>query len=264
MRLSRIASVSGAIFLMASGVTTSAQEAPLTPSATQPSPSTVLVRQQSRLYYGQSGLMQFSTPVAASVGIAPRHSLSLWTSANFSPSAPSGLSDTSLGWKWRIYNSDTGPIDTSRTAIISGVQVPSGTPGWSTGSFNPYIGIAHTKIVGRLGLGLALEYKQNTGSGAPNDITGLDGSDPATLLSSSALWRVSPAQYSASTLGAWYAGLEAAAIYSGGGTSLRVGPSVMYESSSWVLELGWQLYPLNTGSMAPVGGMVVAGLRWFF
>lgn len=240
------------------------QEAPLTPSATQPSPSTALVRQQSRVYYGTAGLMQFSMPFSASVGIAPRHSISLGTSANFSPAYPPGLSDLYMGWKWRVWSSDTGPIDTSRTAILAGVQIPSGSPQWSTGSFNPYVGIAHTKIVGRLGLGVSLEYKQNAGSGAPADITGLDGPEPATLLSASALWRVRPSRYSPSTAGAWYAGLESAAVYSGGGTSVRTGPVLMYESSSWVLELGWQLYPLSTGPMDRVSGMVLVGARCLF
>lgn len=240
------------------------QEALLMPSATQPSPTTVLLRQQVRIYYGGSDSRQVSIPATASMGIAPAHSISVGTMANFSESSASGLSDASLSWKWRIHSLDTGPVDTARTAIVTGLQVPSGTDAWTTGSFNPYMGVVHTRIAGRLGVGMSLEYKLNTGRGADNDITGTDGSSPATIASSSAFWRIYPEKYTASTVGAWYAGMEGAGVYSGDGFSVRLGPVLMFESSSWVLEAGWQMYPVNTGGMVPVSGMVVAGFRWFF
>jgi len=240
------------------------QEALLMPSATQPSPATVLLRQQVRMYYGSQASRQVSLPATASFGVAPGHSISVGTMANFSPSSASGLSDASLSWKWRVHSLDTGPVDTSRTAIIAGLQIPSGTTEWSTGSFNPSAGVVHTRIAGRMGLGASLEYKLNTGRGAANDITGTDGSTPATIASGSALWRVHPVKYTASTPGAWYAGLEGASVYSGPGFSVRLGPVLMFESSSWVIEAGWQIYPVNTGGMVPVRGMAVAGFRWFF
>jgi len=251
-------------FLAALACDLSAQEAPLTASATQPSKGTFLIKQQVRYYYGQEPENnQLSIPFSISTGVERSHSFSVTGSGNFSE-AGEGLSDISLFWKWRFHSKDINALDTSRTALIAGIQIPSGTGGWGTGSFNPSIGLAHTSILGRLGLGAGIEYKINTGSGAEYDVSGVNSSYDALSGVLSVLWRVAPASYTSQTKGAWYAGFEGEAIQSGPGTSIRIGPAVMYEADIWVFEAGYQFYPVNTGQMDNINGMVFVGLRLFF
>lgn len=241
-----------------------AQETPLLDSATQPSKGTFLLRQQVRGYYGSGDFAnQLSLPFSVATGVARAHSVGVDGAGNFSRLG-SGLSDITLSWKWRFHSHNFGPISTSRTALITGLQVPTGTGGWGTGSFNPSLGLAHTSIIGRLGLGATVEYKFNTGSGAEYDITGMDSSSDAVSVGASALWRLSPVTYTSTTKGAWYAGLEGEVIQGVGGAMGRLGPSLMYEAEIWVMEAGYQFYPLSTGGMAKIDGMIFAGMRFFF
>lgn len=239
------------------------QEVLLVPSATQPSPGTFLARSQTRWYQGSAQSSQIATPLWISTGVAPRHSVTIATAGNFSP-ASSGMSDLELSWKWRFLTEDVGVIDTSRTALIAGLQVPSGTGGWGTGSFNPSAGLAHTKIIGRMGMGLSAMYKLNTGRGAQRDPTGENGEGGVWSVGSSATWRLHPHVYMSDTKGALYLAAEGAWTGTPSGNSVRMGPSLFYEASTWVAEVGWQWYPLNTGSMPPLTGMGVLGLRFFF
>ncbi len=241
-----------------------AQETPLLNSATQPSKGTLLFKQQARVYYGSgSDANQLVLPFSAATGIARGHSLSLSGAGNFDREA-SGLSDITVAWKWRFQSHNFGPISTTRTALLAGLQIPSGSGGWGTGSFNPSLGLAHTSILGRLGLGIALEYKFNTGQGADRDITGMNSGQNALAIGASAMWRIAPAIYTASTRGAWYLGVEGETVQSADGVSGRLGPSLMYEAETWVFEAGYQLYPINTGEMKDVEGMFFAGFRLFF
>lgn len=240
------------------------QETPLLDSATQPSRGTLLLRQQVRGYYGSgSGANQLSLPFTAATGVARAHSVTVAGAGNFGR-AGAGLSDVTLSWKWRFHSHNFGPVNTSRTALIAGLQIPSGTGGWETGSFNPSLGLAHTSILGRLGLGASVEYKFNTGEGAEYDITGMDSGHDAVAVGGSAMWRVAPASYGSGTKGAWYAGVEGEVVQGGGGSMGRVGPSMMYEAETWVIEAGYQFYPFSTGEMIQVDGMVFAGVRLFF
>lgn len=239
-----------------------AQETPLTPSATQPSQGTFLLRQQVRYYYG-GGTDQVSLPYSVSTGITRGHSLEISSAGNFTKRT-AGVSDLSLVWKWRFHSFNQGPINTSRSALLMGVQVPSGSGGWGTGSFNPAIGISHTTIRGRVGLGGSIAYKFNTGSGAEYDVAGTNSQDDAFVLSGAVMWRVVPAEYTKDSKGVWYLGSEGEFVQSGSGTSIRLGQSLMYEAETWVFEAGCQIYPLNTGAMEDVGGMFFTGAGLFF
>lgn len=238
------------------------QEVLLMPSATQPSVGTFLVRSQLRWYQG-GGNDQLMTPFSISGGVAPKHSVGISGAGNFSQS-DSGLSDLDLLWKWRFFTKDSGPLDTSRTALLAGLQFPTGSGVWSTGSFNPSMGIAHTQVTGRLGLGFSGIYKLNTGNGAEVDVTGMDGEGSAWTIGSSATWRLKPGTYTSQTKGAMYISVEGAWAGLGEGNSIRIGPSLFYEVTTWVIEVGWQYYPLNTGDMLPFNSMGIVGLRFFF
>jgi hypothetical protein len=202
-------------------------------------------------------------PFELSLGMFPRHSLTLSSASNFSRSA-SGLSDLNATWKWRFRNVDTTALNTSRTALLSGLQIPSGSGLWSANSFNPFVGLAHTSVVDRWGWGMSSEYKLNTGAGAEKNVTGMDARGYGLNIMSSLVWRASPAKYQESTKGAWYLSAEGGWVIASGSSSIRVGPSIFYEAKTWVYELGWQLYPLNTGSMLNFKGMLSTGVRVFF
>lgn len=240
-----------------------AQEVLFMPSATQPSPRTFVGRSQLRYYMGNSSNEQLMIPFSIAGGIAPRHSLSLSSAGNFS-NLGSGMSDLNISWKYRVINIDTSPINTSRTALLTSLQFPTGGSDWSTKSFNPSLGIAHTTIINRFGLGASAEYKFNTGDGAKYDPTGMDGKGDALNLSGSVTYRVYPEKYTAETKGAWYLSAEGAWTLSDGESSLRVGPSLFYEATTWVWEVGFQGYPINTGNMTKYNGMLATGFRVLF
>jgi hypothetical protein len=202
-------------------------------------------------------------PFSISTGFFPRHSLTISSAGNFSKTA-SGMSDLEVLWKWRFLTKNTGAVDTSRTALLAGVQIPSGTGDWATGSFNPSVGAAHTLIRGRVGFGGYGLYKLNTGSGALLDPTGMNGKGGAWTLGASTTWRIHPASYTAGSKGAWYLAAEGAWTGGAEGDSIRIGPSLFYEAETWVIEAGWQYYPMTTGSMMPVNSMGVVGVRFFF
>lgn len=249
--------------LLILGSELNAQEVLFMPSATQPSPGTFVGRSQLRYYMGNSSDNQLMIPFSIAGGIAPRHSLSLSSAGNFS-NLSSGMSDLNISWKYRFLNIDTSPINTSRTALISSLQLPTGGSNWSTGSFNPLIGLAHTSIIDRFGLGASAEYKFNTGNGAKYNPTGMDGKGDALNLSGSVTYRLYPKKYTVDTKGAWYLSAEGAWTLSDSGSSLRVGPSLFYEATTWVWELGYQGYPINTGSMTKYNGMIASGFRILF
>jgi hypothetical protein len=240
-----------------------AQEVLFMPSATQPSPGTFIGRGQVRYYIGDNSNQQLMLPFSISGGITPRHSLSLSGAGNLSHLS-SGMSDIDLSWKWRFRNVDSSPINTSRTALISSLQIPVMDGDWSTKSFNPSIGVAHTKIVDRFGLGASAEYKINTGQGAKNDPTGMNGAGNALNLSGSFTYRLFPEKYTTTTKGAWYLSAEGSWVYSEGGSSMRLGPSLFYEATTWVWEIGFQGYPINTGEMTKYDGMISSGFRLLF
>lgn len=240
-----------------------AQEVLLTPSATQPSAGTFLVRSQTRWYQDGGEHDQLMTPFSIAGGVARGHSVSISGAGNFNREG-SGMSDLEAVWKWRFLTKDSGPINTSRTALLTGLQFPSGTGQWATGSFNPSVGIAHTKISGRLGIGLSGLYKLNTGRGANTDPTGMNGQGSAWNSGASVTWRLNPAVYTAKTKGALYLSAEGGWTVSDAGSSIRGGPSLFYEATTWVVEVGWQYYPLNTGGMLPIDSMGIVGVRLFF
>lgn len=262
-RGARIWFLAGAALILVFG-SVRGQETPLMKSATQPSRGTFLLKSQARGYHGSTATAnQLSLPFSISTGVARGHSLALDGGGNFSRTG-SGLSDATISWKWRFHSSDHGVISTSRTALMIGLQVPSGCGGWGTGSFNPSLGIAHTSIIGRLGIGAAIEYKFNTGHGAKYDLTGMDSSHDAISLGIASMWRVHPKSYAGTSGGALYLGVEGEVVQGGAGSSARIGPSLMYEAETWVFECGYQFYPLNSGDMEPVQGMAFTGFRFFF
>jgi hypothetical protein len=240
-----------------------AQEVLFMHSATQPSPGTFIGRTQTRYYMADDTNQQLMLPFSIAGGIAPRHSLSLSSAGNFSDLA-SGMSDIDISWKWRFKTVDTSPINTSRTALISSLQVPVMGSDWSTKSFNPSIAVAHTKIIDRFGLGASAEYKINTGQGAKYNPTGMNGVGNALNLSGSVTYRLFPEKYTATTKGAWYLSTEGAWVFSNGDSSIRIGPSLFYEATTWVWEIGFQGYPINTGQMTKYQGMLSSGLRILF
>ena len=153
----------GAIVAAMLGSTATAQEAIWMPAATQPSPGQWIVTEKARFYQFRDddpidsidSIMAMETTVA--YGLVPRLSMQFdlpvyWKQSGTPQETTVGLGDLSMSLKLRILQEDLGPVDTVRAAVVGGVMFPTGTDGFGSTSFNPYVGAVVTGIFGRHGL----------------------------------------------------------------------------------------------------------------
>jgi hypothetical protein len=177
-----------------------------------------------------------------------------------------GIGDVTAQLKWRIHQHDFGPIDTSRFSIIAGLQIPTFVRPFSTESVNPMIGGVYTHVQGRHGFNVSGVYKFNTGTGTEHNIGGGNGKADALFYDASYLYRVSPAVYTAETLGAWYGVVEFNGIYeTNGDNELFIAPGIVYEARTWTIEASVQL-PIwqDLDNRAETRFRAVVGLRLLF
>lgn len=152
-----------------------AQEAIWMPAATQPSPGQWIVTEKARYYRFRDddpvdpveSIMAMETTIA--YGLVPRLSLQLdvpayWQQSGTPQRTSVGLGDLSMSLKLRILQEDLGPVDTVRAAVVGGVMFPTGTDGFGSESFNPYVGAVVTGIFGRHGLNASASWRFTTGS----------------------------------------------------------------------------------------------------
>lgn len=176
-----------------------------------------------------------------------------------------GLDDFSLEARWRFLRLDHGPLDTTRVALIGGLEIPSGDNDLSSRSLDPYIGAAATLIRGRHGLSADVFWKFTTSA---DEFTIRPGDSEADSLryDTAYLFRLAPASFDASSHGAWYAMIECNGLYeTNGDNEIMISPGIMYEGRRWVLEAGVQLPAWQEVSHRPERDFVViVGLRLFF
>lgn len=146
------------------------------------------------------------------------------------------VDDFSLTAKYRFYRHDTGPLDTTRVAVLFGAEFPSGSTD-SSDSVDPLIGLAMTAIRGRHGLNLTAAYKLSTG-GTDYPLFAGEGESDLIRFGGSYLYRLTPAQFSAEHRAGLYAVVESINLYeTSGDLEVLVAPGLMYEAPGLALEL---------------------------
>jgi hypothetical protein len=177
------------------------------------------------------------------------------------------MDDALLTLKWRVWQHDFGPIDTSRVALIFGTSLPWGDNDFSSGSFDPVVGAVWSLIAGRNGVNASFRYRFNSGQRDQPYITPGTGGEDALFFDATYLYRLSPAEFTADNSGgAWYFITELNAVVEmSGDTTWLIAPGIMYEASRLALELSVQLPVYQHASLRPeIDYTVTIGFRWLF
>lgn len=143
-----------------------------------------------------------------------------------------GVGDLTLLGKYRIYQHDSGPTNTTRFSVIGGLQIPGTVDSEMDSSgdaWDPIVGGVFSTVQGRHGFNAGALWEFYTG----------DEEDQADSLryDASYLFRLSPETYSAETEGALYAVAELNGFYGANGDDeIFLSPGLMYETSNITLD----------------------------
>ena len=253
-----------------------AQEAMYTAAATMPSKGTVLLREQ--FFYAAYGddpthgvshtnLFVLDTNVSIGIerGLALYIDVPLETRQQHLQNGPRDtdtlVPSTDLMLKWRVYQDDSGGVDTLRIAVLGGVRFGS------DGEFsaNPHLGAVLTKVWGRHGFNQELHYTFNTGTDSANNYGGTGTAD-AFAFNSAYLFRIEPEAYTSESTGAWYFTAEMNGLYeTNGDVELRFSPGLMYEGRDFGFEVMGQV-PIyaDVHHRAPLQWSIGVGVRFLF
>ena len=168
--------------------------------------------------------LQFDAPIVA-------NDLNVTPSSNVDDDE-FGVGDMVLWAKYRIYQNDPKPTDTTRFSLIGGLQIPGNTRfemDSSNDAWDPIIGGVFSTVCGRNGFNADALWEFYTGDDdTQSDSLRYDGSY---------LFRLSPEQYTADTKGALYAVMELNGFYgTNGDNELYLSPGIMYESHTFTLD----------------------------
>jgi hypothetical protein len=239
------------------GSRSSAQEAMNTAAATMPSPGTYVLRDQLHLFrYGEHPaslkesreVIEWSHSLA--VGLDRGLALAIeapinWKHDELDGSGSEhdrGLESVDIELKWRVYQDDSGGIDTLRAALLGGVRFDTADDNdWPTESVNPHLGAVVTKVYKRHGFNQDVMYTFNTG-GDEKDNYGNEGPHDSLSFNTAYLYRIAPDRYTAETTGAWYVTAEINGLYeTNADWELRFSPGLMYEGREFGFEIMGQL-----------------------
>lgn len=176
-----------------------------------------------------------------------------------------GLADPEIVFKYRVYKSDSGTLDTLRVVLLAGAEIPSGDGNFTSGSVDPIVGIAATTIRGRHGLNAAMRFKLNTGGDAEDNLGG-EGPDDALWYNASYLYRLAPGAWTATSDAALYAVMELNGLYeTNGDNEIVLSPGLLYEARTWAGEIGARIPIFEDVDQRPEmdWGMTV-GVRFLF
>jgi hypothetical protein len=261
-----------------------AQEPINADSATQPSPGHFIIKEQFRfisLDYdhgpreGQGQTRDYSLLNTINYGLTKDWSLSLRTPViarrrSFDlgdrVDREQGVGDVTMLAKWRFYRADHGPLDTTRIAALGGAEIRTGDGPFTNDAYNPVLGLAATHIAGRHGLNGSLQYTFTTNGVDEPTYAGMSTAD-VLRYNGAYLYRLHPAAFDENTSGgAWYALLELNGTYeTNGDNEVLLSPGVMYEATTWTLELSLQLPAWRDVSNRPeTEYALVVGLRFAF
>lgn len=176
------------------------------------------------------------------------------------------LGDAHVMLKYRVWQNDTGPIDTMRLGLLVGLDFPTGQDGFGNDGFDPMIGAVFTSIQDRHGFNASARFKFNTDAGDGAAVTVDDGIEDTLFLDAAYLYRLAPAEYAENTHGAWYAMIELNGTYeTNGDTQLRLSPGIMYEARNWVIEAAVQIPVHQNLDHRPESDFVIGvGFRYLF
>jgi len=238
----RAIGLGGLMALCVSGA--AAQEAALSWAATQPAKNRITLREQfmyTRYDTDAGDVEKFTLNTRVSLGLSGRLSASMdipvgRERAVDGGESTSGLGDISLGLKYRFWQHDTGAIETNRLSVFGGARLPSGTDDLSSGGVDPYVGLVFTRVQGRHGVNAAVRYLWTT-DGLDDPVSAGMGDADLLTLETSYLFRFSPAEYAADTVGAWYAVVESFVDYeTNGDAEWRLAPGILWEARRWAAE----------------------------
>lgn len=285
----RLAIASGAIVALVAIIvpapTASAQEAIWMPAATQPSPGQWIVTEKARYYQFRDddpvdpadpidsinsidSIMAMETTLA--YGLVPRLSLQLdlpayWKQSGTPERTTAGLGDLSMALKVRVLQEDLGPVDTVRAAVFGGVMFPTGTNGFGSTSFNPYLGAVVTGIFGRHGVNAAATWRFTTGSTFDPVFAGETTADLFEFDASYA-FRLSPEEYTAVHEPALYVLGEFLGEWEMDGQyELFLAPGLLWEAQRAALEISVRIPIAQQVSNRPESAWTVSfGVRLLF
>ncbi|CAN5856999.1 hypothetical protein BH11PLA1_BH11PLA1_20640 [soil metagenome] len=251
-----------------------AQEAMYTAAATMPSPGVTVVRQQFMFaQYGASPSEGFDRVQRLELrntiqyGLIKNLSIAVETPIEFSHIVPRGgaptrdefgAEDVDLMAKWRVFQNDSGGIDTQRIAILGGTRLRTD----GRFSADPHLGAVYTQVIGRHGFNIHAEYWLNTGrdKGIPN--FGGRGAADAAALNLAYVFRFFPAEFDSDSTGAWYLTAELNNLYeTNGDFETRFSPGLMYEGRRFGFELMAQL-PVYTHLDSRARQNFAIGIGW--
>ena len=177
-----------------------------------------------------------------------------------------GQGDLHTMVKWRIWQNDTGPIDTMRLSLLAGLDWPVGEDPFGNNGWDPMIGAVFTSIQDRHGVNAAARYKFNTNDRDDPPLTVWDGLEDTLAIDAAYLYRLAPDSYDDDSHGAWYLMAELNATYeTNGDIEAMIAPGIMYEARNWVFEASIQL-PLyeDLDHRPQVEYSIGIGLRYLF
>jgi hypothetical protein len=141
-----------------------------------------------------------------------------------------GVGLTTFQLKYRLFKQDLSPLNTWRTSILGGIAVPGNLDDSSPDTAYPQASLVSTAILGRHGLNAEVKWEEY---GHEADRIAVNGSH---------LYRLSPAEFTATTRGAWYTMLESLNDFTDDGDSrFDVAPGILYEARRWAWELSLRL-----------------------
>lgn len=141
-----------------------------------------------------------------------------------------GLRETTLQLKYRLFKRDLSPLNTWRTSLIGGVALPGNMDTASPDRAYPQCALVSTAILGRHGVNAALGWKEY---GREADRFVVNGSH---------LYRLSPSEYTVETRGAWYTMIESLNQFTEDGDSrCDLAAGILYEARRWAWEISVRL-----------------------
>ncbi len=164
-----------------------------------------------------------------------------------------GLSRLALRLKYRVMQRDLGPLDTWRTSLFAGADLPVGNSRLAPDHLQPRLGVATTAILGRHGLNGEIAWTRRPGV-KPDEFE----------FHASHLYRIAPARFAADTSGAWYTVAESLnTVTSHGDYQLDLALGILYEARHWAAEAGVRL-PLAQDGPREMRYETIIGIRYLF
>jgi hypothetical protein len=236
-------------------VVTHAQQAIITPAATQPAVNNWVVRTRATFFeFGHDpsredrDVSDHVITTSLTYGLTPTLSFNLDVpvihrdfESSLSDYNTVKFGDAAFSARWRIWQDDFGPVDTTRFSLTAGLELPTGADEFSSESVDPFLGAVITHINGRHGLNGSLEYKFTTGD-TNSPIHFGDSTADGLRLDSAYLFRLAPEEYGEELVPSWYAVFEVSALYeTNGDVEVFVAPGILYEAPLWAFEAAIQL-----------------------